>query len=362
LNPRSESPLTRTFDGGDYRPFGRRLRSPRGARLPLIVVTGFLGAGKTTLIRNFLREEDGANSLVIVNEFGEVGIDDALLRTGGEATVLVGNGCMCCVLRSDLQKTLVEILADRARGELPPFERVILETSGLADPVPILQTLTADRGLASQIHVQAVVAVVDAALGARTLESAPEARHQAAVADRFIITKSDVAGSEASEDLERRLSAINPTATLTRAKAGKVEPAVLLADSASLAEPVYPDLPKGRHAGDVETFCLRFDEPLDWAVYDLAMGLLARLRGADLLRAKGILAVAGCEGPVVVHQVQHMGAAAVELEDWPAGDRVSRLVFIVRGIPQEDVEALFALTKKLAAEGQSALDKPQGQG
>ena len=341
--------FTRTFDGGDAKPFGRRLRSPRGARVPLVVVTGFLGAGKTTLIRNLLASPEGADTLVIVNEFGEVGIDDALLRTGGDATVLLGNGCLCCTLRSDLQKTLVEVIAERARGELPPFQQIILETSGLADPVPILQTLTGDRGLASQIHVQAVVTVMDAVLAARTLDEAPEARRQVAVADRIILTKVDIAGDAAAHALEAEIATLNPAAAITRADNGRVAPAVILSDNAAVSEPIYPPRERGRHADNVTSFVLRFQEPVDWAGFEQAMELLARLRGSDVLRAKGLLNVHGCSGPVVVHQVQHLSAKPVELEKWPDGDRASRLVFITRGMDRADIEALFAIALRLAS-------------
>lgn len=343
------SPLSRTFDGGDAKPFGRRLRSPRGVRMPLVVVTGFLGAGKTTLIRNLLASPEGAGTLVIVNEFGEVGIDDALLRSGGDATVLLGNGCLCCVLRSDLQKTLVDVLGDRVRGTLPPFERIILETSGLADPVPILNTLTGDRGLSAELHVQAVVTVIDAALGAGTLDSAPEARRQVAVADRFIVTKADRAGEAQAAALEGRLRALNPAASITRADNGCVAADVLLGDNAVLAEPAaWRARSTADHSDGIESFCLKYAQPMDWAVYELVMGMIANLRGGDLLRAKGLLAIRGCRGPVVVHQVQQLGAPPVELEDWPGGDTTSRLVFITRGIARADVEALFDIAQRLA--------------
>lgn len=349
MAPLQEPPLTRIFAGPEQRPFGRRLRSPRGARIPLIVVTGFLGAGKTTLIKALLSEEAGANSLVIVNEFGEIGIDDALLRTGGDATVLLGNGCLCCALRSDLQKTLRDILVDRARGVMPQFDRVILETSGLADPVPILQTLTGDRDLASALHMQAVVTVVDAVLGGDALDTAPEARRQAAVADRFITTKAELAGEERTAALEARLRTLNPAAAVIRAMDGRVPAEALLADNAALTEPVYPARERASHSDNIESFALVYDKPLDWAGYEQAMELLANLRGGELLRAKGLLDIAGCHGPVVVHQVQHLGAQPVELEAWPGGERSSRLVFITRGIVRDDVEILFDIAFRLAA-------------
>lgn len=347
MSDQSLSLLHRTF-AAEHQPFGRRLRSPRGARVPLVVVTGFLGAGKTTLIRNLLATPEGADTLVIVNEFGEVGIDDALLKTGGDATVLLGNGCLCCVLRSDLQRTLMDILAERARGELAQFQQIILETSGLADPVPILQTLTADRGLASQIHLQAVVTVVDAVLGRQTLDQSPEARRQVAVADRIIVTKADLAGADATSSLEAELAALSPAASLARADRGHVAPQLILADNAHLTEPIYPPRERARHSDDVESFAMRFDEPLAWQAIEQTLEFLARLRGHDILRAKGILDIKGCKGPVVFHQVQHLTAKPVELEKWPGGVRSSRLVFITRRIARADIEGLLDIAIRMA--------------
>src|SRR6202040_906134 len=171
------------FVGSDASPFGRRQRRPRGARIPVTVVTGFLGAGKTTLIRELLGRPEGANTAVVINEYGEVGIDNALLRASSDATVLLGNGCLCCTVRSDLQESLRTLFADRARGAVPSFRRVVIETSGLADPGPLLQTFASDRALGQEFHLQALVAVIDAPNGARNLASAPEAMQQVALAD-----------------------------------------------------------------------------------------------------------------------------------------------------------------------------------
>src|SRR5215510_12480851 len=166
-------------------PFGRRRRRERGARVPVTVVTGFLGAGKTTLIRHFLSLPDGAGTAVVVNEFGESGIDDALLRSSSDNVALLGNGCLCCNVRSDLQLTLHRLIADRERGVVPHFARIMIETSGLADPSPILATFATDRALGGEFHVEAVIAVVAAQNGIRTIDSFAEARRQIILADRI---------------------------------------------------------------------------------------------------------------------------------------------------------------------------------
>src|SRR5262245_29072979 len=170
-------------------PFGRRLRHARGGRIPVTVVTGFLGAGKTTLIRRFLASPEGHGTAVIVNEYGAVGIDDALLRGSADQTVLLGNGCMCCITRSDLQLALRQLLIDREHGEVPRFARVVIETSGLVDPAPILQTFSTDRALGGEFHIDVMLAVVDAVNGESSLNGAAEARKQVILADRVVISK-----------------------------------------------------------------------------------------------------------------------------------------------------------------------------
>src|SRR5258707_11522371 len=172
----SENGIADLFSGGEALPFGRRQRRARGARIPVTIVTGFLGSGKTTLIRELLVRPEGANTALVINEYGEVGIDHALLRASSDATVLLGNGCVCCAVRTDLQESLRALFADRARGAVPSFERVVIETSGLADPGPVLQTFPSDRALGQEFHLQALVTVVDAPGGAGNLAAMPEAR------------------------------------------------------------------------------------------------------------------------------------------------------------------------------------------
>src|SRR5581483_1947404 len=204
--------------------FGRRLKSERGPRVPVTVLTGFLGAGKTTLLKAFLATPQGQGTAVVVNEFGAAGIDDALVRASTDETVLLGNGCLCCIARSDLQNALRRMVVERERGELPDFRRIVIETSGLADPSPILQTFATDRALGGMFHVEAVVTVVDAVTGADTLGWSAEARKQAILADRLVVTKTDIAGAGAAEALARQLRALNPGAELLQAVNGQLDP------------------------------------------------------------------------------------------------------------------------------------------
>jgi G3E family GTPase len=333
------------FPSRDASPFGRRLKRERGARIPVTVVTGFLGAGKTTLIRRFLGSPEGQGTAVIVNEYGAVGIDDALLRDSAEEVVLLGNGCVCCITRSDLQVALRRLVFDRERGTVPPFARVIIETSGLADPAPILQTFSTDRALGGEFHIDVVLAVVDAVNGDAALDSAPEARKQAILADRLVISKADLASPATVEALTRRLQRLNPRAAIDIAISGALDPGRIIEPatgerSAFLAE--------AEHGDGISSFVIAQEPAFEWPVFSRAMETLLALRGADLLRAKGILNVTGCSGPVVVQYVQHLAHPPVELQTWPDENRLSRVVFITRNIPEHEVRDLFAAVQALA--------------
>src|SRR5919198_1697140 len=181
--------------------FGRRLKRARGAKTPVSVLTGFLGAGKTTLLTRFLAKPEGEGTAVVINEFGSVGIDDALVRGSTDQITLLGNGCLCCNTRSDLQIALRNLVAERAQGKVPQFQRILIETSGLADPGPILQTFATDRALGGEFHVEVVVTMVDAVGGLDTLEWSAEARKQAILAERLVVTKTDLARRPAVERL-----------------------------------------------------------------------------------------------------------------------------------------------------------------
>jgi G3E family GTPase len=337
------------FAGSQPHRFGRPQKRPRGPRLPVILVTGFLGAGKTTLIRRLLERPEGRNSVVIVNEFGEIGIDQALIATASEATVLIGNGCACCAVRSDLEQALRNLLIDRANGTIPSFERAIIETSGAADPVPILQTFISDRALGREYHLDAVVTVVDAVHGERTLAEAPESERQIAVADRIVISKADLCGAEAKSNLTSAIRRLNPGAPIATANSGEIAPGFLLEERAAALLPLPTE---GRveaiHSPGLNTFTLHFDAPIRWAALSRAIEVLIELRGPDILRIKGLVAVEGCRGPLVVQVVRHVAHPPVELVAWPDADRHSRLVFITRGLARDEVRALFDAIAALA--------------
>ena len=340
--------MNELFRSPDAGLFGRRLRREGGARIPVVVVTGFLGAGKTTLVGNFLKTAEGRGTAVVVNEFGSVGIDDALLRSSADETVLLGNGCLCCNVRSDLQLALRRLLADRERGTIPHFRRVVIETSGLADPGPILLTFATDRALGGEFHVEAVVAVADAVNGLSTIDTFAEARRQAIVADVVAVTKTDLADGGGVETLDARLRALNPRARIVQAGHGKIDPAVFAADPSASQRQDSGFSAEALHSDDIGSFVLSWAAPLRWSVFARAMDTLMALRGGDILRVKGLLAVEGCKGPVVVQFVQHLAHPPAELQVWPDDNRTSRLVFITRQVAERDVRALFDAVAALA--------------
>ncbi len=327
--------------------FGRRLKRERGARIPVSVVTGFLGAGKTTLVRRFLGTPEGHGTAVIVNEFGAVGIDDVLLRTSTDEVTLLGNGCLCCTTRTDLQLTLRRLVAERAQGAVPAFRRVLIETSGLADPGPILQTFATDRALGGEFHVEVVLTVVEAADGDSTLDRFADARKQVILADRLVISKSDLADPSAVECLRRRLHALNPHAPIETAIDGDLDPSRLIEAEAG-ARPHTGLVAEAVHSDGITSFVIEDARPLDWDGFARAMETLTALRGDDLLRVKGLLDVAGCRGPVVVQFVQHLAHPPAELAAWPDARRGSRLVFITRNMAERDVRNLFDAVRALA--------------
>jgi G3E family GTPase len=336
------------FPSREAGPFGRRQKRARGTRIPVFVVSGFLGAGKTTLVREFLTTPEGAHTAVIINEFGLIGIDDALVRSAtNEKTALLGNGCLCCTTRSDLQIALRTLVADRARGVIPHFQRIMIETSGLADPGPILQTFVTDRALGGEFHVEAAVTLVDAVAGMATLEWSAEARKQVILADRIVVTKTDLANVAKIEALKDRLADLNPHATVN----GRIDPQRVFADGVVDQGGRDDNLfvAEAAHSDGIRSFVWNVTAPISWEVFARAIETLTALRGPDLLRAKGFLNVEGCPGPVVVQVVQHLLHPPVELQAWPDADHTTRVVFITRNIAEQAVRDLFAAVRGLSS-------------
>jgi G3E family GTPase len=308
-------------------------------RLPVVLVTGFLGSGKTTLLSRLLGRPELGETAVIVNELGEVAIDHHLLRRVDERTVLLGNGCLCCTLRGDLADELRDLLSRRTRGEIPPFRRVLVETTGLADPAPVLNTLLAEPVVMHHFEPGAVIATVDALNGDGQLDREPETLKQVLVADRLVVTKTDVAERSSVDALVNRLRGLNPSADLLEISFGEAEPALLLAPGSR--DPRHLRMPEAPQHADVRPFVLFLERPVDWTAFGIWLTMLLASRGADVLRVKGLLDVGG-PGPVVLNGVQHVVHPPEHLDSWPDDDRRSRIVFIARGLGKDEVEESLA--------------------
>jgi G3E family GTPase len=306
-------------------------------KTPVVLVTGFLGSGKTTLISRLLQHPGLADTAVIVNELGEVGIDHHLLRRVDERTVLLANGCVCCTLRDDLATELRDLLDRRDAGEIPAFGRVVVETTGIADPTPIVNTLLADPLVPHHYELETVVATVDGQHGLQ----GDEAVKQVAAADTLVLTKPDLASDEELDELEQRVGTLNPTAPVLRVEQGDVDPEALLArhHDAHALDRVPSGLPAAHpHDGDgVAAIVLDLDDALDWTAFGVWLTMLLQARGTDVLRVKGLLDVGGA-GPLLVNCVQHAVHPPVHLDAWPDADHRSRLVVIGRGLDRAVLE------------------------
>jgi G3E family GTPase len=311
------------------------------APLPISVLTGFLGSGKTTFLGRALTSPGMADTAVVINEFGAVGLDHLLIEAADQEVLQLPNGCVCCAVRQDLADTLYRLLRRRERGEISPFSRIALETSGLAEPSPILYTLSADAFLEASLRVDTVVTTVDAIAGLASLDRFPEATAQVAAADRLLLTKTDLAAPPAA--LLERLEALNPAARLV--EAGDADPASVLFGAENLVR-----LPRRSrfsatavHAHGIAAFVVVTRQAMTRLQFAMALGGLAREHGEDLLRVKGIVGFADRpDGPAAIHAVQHTMYPPRWLDAWPDADQTSRLVFIVRDIAPAVVLAHFA--------------------
>jgi G3E family GTPase len=315
---------------------------------PVTLITGFLGSGKTTLLQRLLLDPALSDTAVLINEFGEIGLDHHLLERIDEAMVMLQSGCVCCTIRGELSTAIKDLHSRRERGLLPPFRRLVVESTGLADPFPILSTVQSDPVLRHHFCLGNVITTVDAVNGARQLDAQPESIKQVAVADRLVLTKTDLATSEATDRLTLRLRHINPGTPLWRAAEDDLDAAALLSADGDGVERWQPagshgHTPDGhhRHADDIRTLALSLDEPVDWTQFGIWLTMLLHRHGDALLRVKGILNVADAATPVAVHGVQHLVHPPRHLGAWPDGDRRSRLVFIARGLDPAVIERSF---------------------
>lgn len=349
-----------------------------GGRIPVSIITGYLGSGKTTLLKRLLRDPALASAAVIINELGEIALDHLLVAAPAANMVTLASGCICCAVRGELADTLADLAGKRERGEIPPFDRVLIETTGLADPVPVLQTLITDPEVGPRYRLDGVVTLIDGVHGAAQLDAHREAVKQAALAERLLVTKCDLARAEAVAALEARLGAINPGARRCRVTRGEIGArelfGVALAGAGGvglenwLRHESYAPIAaggrdslrrahRGRHDDGVDAFAVHLDQPVTEAGLVTWLHLLASLRGANLLRMKGLLNVEG--RPVAVHAVQTLIDEPVSLARWPDGERRSRLVFITRDMKRGAIERTLAALRFEASAGSRGAFDPQ---
>lgn len=319
--------------------------------IPLTVVTGFLGSGKTTLVACLLRRPELADTAVIVNEFGEVGLDHLLVRDViDDSVVLLASGCLCCTPKGALSEALRDLYLKSVKGIIPEFRRVVVETSGLADPAPVAQTLMRDPMAGAYYRLDGIVCTVDALHGADQLDRHPECVKQAALADRIVLTKTDLAPAE---DLTERLRALNPAAPIVTADHGEIDPAAIL--GAALFDPNRPlpdlmrwlnpqaygrPLPAHAHSDGVESFCLTLGAPVLWPAFSAWINSLLASHGDKVLRVKGMLRILGEDRPFAIHGINHLFHPPQPLPPEAAdGLEGSKIVFITRDLPRAAVEA-----------------------
>lgn len=339
---------------------------------PVNLLTGFLGSGKTTLLQKLLADPALADCAVLINEFGEVGLDHHLLERIDESMVLLQSGCLCCTIRGELSAAVRDLHSKRERGEIAPFRRLVIESTGLADPFPILSTIHADPVLKHHFRLGNVVATVDAVNALAQLDRHEECLNQIAVADRLILTKTDIAEPAHVQTLLARIRGVNPAAPLWLGAEEVVPPEALLNENDSPAaiglqasraaemarhshdHASHPH-DRNRHDENIRAFALIFNRPLDWTMFGIWLTMLLNRHGANVLRIKGVLNLVGVAAPVAVHGVQHLVHPPTHMRAWPDADRRSRIVFIVKDIAQEDIERSLRAFNGLAEDTKAAV-------
>lgn len=344
------------------------MTSARPDLIPVTLLTGFLGSGKTTLLNHLVQQPELADALVIINEFGEMALDHLLVAHSTENLVMeMSSGCLCCTIRSDLVKTLRDITWRFSRNGQRQFRRVLIETTGLADPAPIIHTLMTHPQIAPKYRLDGIVATVDMATGMHTLDRHPEAIKQAAIADALLLTKADLMNDEQRQALLRRLDGINPAASRWEISNGEISPQKVLnlglfsvkdktpdverwlkeeayAEAASHGhahEHDHHDHDVNRHDDRIRAFCFSIDEPIPEEVLSTWLEVLTGFMGNNILRVKGLLNIEGNNQPLALHGVQHVFHPPVPLPAWPSADRRSRLVFITQDVGRDTVERTF---------------------
>ncbi len=299
--------------------------------IPVNLITGFLGSGKTTLLQRLLADPALSDTAVLINEFGEVGLDHHLLERIDDTMVLLQSGCVCCTIRGELSDAIKDLFSKRERGIVPPFRRLVVESTGLADPFPILSTVQADPVLKHHFRLGNVITTVDAVNGL----SRPESIKQVAVADRLVLTKTDLV--DCADGLVDELRHLNPDAPLSRAVDQEIDAAALFEGEVHSPLRAFPAVADRPH-GAVHGFALAFEGALDWTMFGIWLTMLLNRHGGEVLRVKGILNIEGSDTPVAVHGVQHLVHPPVHMAAWPDDDRRSHLVFIVDGLEREVIE------------------------
>lgn len=336
-----------------------------GRRIPTAILTGFLGSGKTTVLNRLVRHADMARALVVINELGDIGLDHELVETVSGDVVLLRSGCLCCTVRSDLVVTLQDVLTKARSREIPAFDRVVIETTGLADPQPVMQAFLADPDVATRFELRSIVTTVDAVLGEATLDRHVEAVKQAAVADVLLLTKTDM--TPATENLHRRLRALNQTAAIEEislqtpldpARLWQVQSALpseahaeacarhgnaQCVDAGCADDHVHAAPLVAAHSDGVRTFSFARDEPIPAALLDRWLVSFLDARGPNLLRFKAIVNVAELPGPLVLHGVQHVIHPPMQLKKWPSTDRRTRMVFITLDLEEQVLRDAVAM-------------------